>query len=330
MRWIIWVTELTSQVCSKQEAIQKAPRPSDVKSLRSFLGLVNYYGCFIPRLATLEQPLNDLLKQEKPWKWTDQCDKAFVELKTKLASADILVHYDPSLPLRLACDASVYGLGAVLSHIMPDGTERPVGYALPTLSGCERRYAQVEKEAYALKFGVTKFNQYLCGRKFTLITDHRPLTTIFGLKETLPAVAAARLHRWAVILSAYNYDIEYRTSEQHGNADGFSRLPIAEINEDELGMDVHHLHIAHLEVLPVTSSEIAKAIKRDPTLAKVLHHVEYGWPARVEDELKPYFGHRLISVESGCLMWGVRVIVPKTLQARVLQDCTQPIWEACV
>eukprot|EP00118_Oscarella_pearsei_P023938 m.294075 g.294075 ORF g.294075 m.294075 type:complete len:79 (+) comp40742_c0_seq49:2643-2879(+) len=78
---------------------------------------------------------------------------------------------------------------------MPDGSERPIAYASKTLSERERNYAQVEKEAYSLKFGVTKFYQYLCGRNFTLVTDHRPLTTIFGKKGALPAIAAARLER---------------------------------------------------------------------------------------------------------------------------------------
>eukprot|EP00118_Oscarella_pearsei_P024262 m.302854 g.302854 ORF g.302854 m.302854 type:complete len:578 (+) comp40828_c0_seq12:43-1776(+) len=160
------------------------------------------------------------------------------------------------------------------------------------------------------------------------------LGTVKGFKASLklkpeatPTFLKARLPPYA-LRDAIGKQLDLL--ERRGVMTRVSTSKWAEINEDGLGMDVHHLHIVHLEALPVTSSEIAKAIKRDPTLAKVLHHVEYGWPARVEDELKPYFGHRLISVESGCLMWGVRVIVPKTLQARVLQDCTQPIWEACV
>ena len=189
----------------KQAALQQAPRPKDYKQFRAFLGLVSYYGKFNPQLSTIEKPLNDLLKKEAKWQWTDQCEQAIVILQGKLASADVLVHYDPKRPLRLARDASAYGLGAMLSHVMPDGGERPIAYASKTLSEREVKYAQVEKGTYALKFGMSKFHQYLCGRKFTLITDHRPLTTMFGKKGSLPAIAAACLELWAIILSTYTF-----------------------------------------------------------------------------------------------------------------------------
>ena len=90
----------------------------------------------------------------------------------------VLAHYDPDLPIVLAGDASAYGLGAVISHKMPDGTERPVAYASRTLTASERNYSQVEKEALSLVFGIKRFHQYLYGRQFVLLTDHKPLTTI--------------------------------------------------------------------------------------------------------------------------------------------------------
>ena len=98
-----------------------------------------------------------------------------MEVKQCLTHA--LAHYDPRLPLVLAADASQYGLGAVISHRWPDGTERPIAYSSRTLNASERNYPQVEKEALAL---VYSFHQYVYGRRFELVTDHQPLTTIFG------------------------------------------------------------------------------------------------------------------------------------------------------
>jgi len=94
-------------------------------------------------------------------------------------------------------------MGAVIAPAYPDGTERPIAYASRTFTASERNYAQLEKEAYSLVYGVPKFHQYLYERKFTLCTDHKPLTTILGPKKGIPTLAAARLQRWALILSAY-------------------------------------------------------------------------------------------------------------------------------
>ena len=102
----------------------------DVTELRSFLGLLNYYGRFIPNLSSLLHPLNELLRHETPWKWSAAQDEAFKIAKEKITSPNVLVHYDPNLPLRLAGDASAYGVGAVISHIMPDGA---IAFASKTL-----------------------------------------------------------------------------------------------------------------------------------------------------------------------------------------------------
>ena len=124
-------------------------------------------------------------------------------LKEQLVSAQVLVHYNSELPLRLACDASAYGIRAVLSHTMPGESERPISYGSKTLSKSEQHYSQIEKGAPSLIFGVRKFHQFLYGRPFTLVTDHKPLTTIFGSKKEIPTVTAARLQRWAILLMAY-------------------------------------------------------------------------------------------------------------------------------
>jgi hypothetical protein len=202
---------------SKIQAILHASVPKNVSELRSFLGMLQYYARFIQNLSIMLKPLHNLLQTDVKWKWTPECHAAFTEAQQALVSAKVLTHYDVNKPLKLACDASPYGVGAVLSHIMDNGEERPVVFASRTLTKTEQNYSQLEKEALALIFAVRKFHSYIYGRRFTLVTDHKPLVTIFGPKKGIPSLAAQRLQRWAIILSAHQYDIDYRSTHDHAN-----------------------------------------------------------------------------------------------------------------
>ena len=204
-------------------------------------------------LSSLLHPLNNLLKSSS--KWSD-CELAFKAAKERLMAAPVLAHYDPKLPLRLAGDASNYGIGAVISHVYPDGSERLVAYASRTLSKSECNYAQLEKEGLSVVFGVKKFHKFLYGREFTLYTDHKPLTAILGQKREIPPLAAARLQRWALILAAYQYNIQYKPTKEHGNADGLSRLPLQ--TEEVVETEATVFNIKQMEALPVTVAEIKR------------------------------------------------------------------------
>jgi len=144
----------------KVQAIKEAPQPRSVSALRSFLGLVNYYSKFLPNLSAKLAPLYSLLNKKQKWHWGQAQEQAFQAAKEALQTDALLVHYDTAKPLVLACDASQYGIGAVLSHIMDDEQERPVAYVSRTLSAAEKHYSQLEKEALAIVFAVKKFHKY--------------------------------------------------------------------------------------------------------------------------------------------------------------------------
>ncbi|KAJ8366188.1 hypothetical protein SKAU_G00150190 [Synaphobranchus kaupii] len=303
----------------KIDAVLKAPQPENVSQLRSFLGLVNYYHKFLPNLSTVLHPLHCLLEVGKKWKWSKDCERTFKTAKQLVTSEEVLTHFDPSLPLRLACDASPYGIGAVLSHRMPDGTERPFAFASRSLNPAERNYAQIDREGLSLVWGVKKFNQYLYGKHFTLITDHQPLVSIFNPRKCVPAMAVARLQRWALFLGAYTYTIEFKGTKQHGNADGLSRLPHDSHPVEDTTDPADAFHLTQLESLPVTRAQIQKETNRDPTVSKVYELTVNGWPTHGYPQLPEYSTRRdHLSVSQGCVMWGTRVIVPPKLRSRVL------------
>ena len=112
----------------KVQAIQDAPTPLSVHELKSNLGLFIYYNKFLPKLSSTLFPLYRLLRKDFQWSWGVEEERAFLKSKELLTSTKCLTHFDSSLPLILACDTSAYGIGAVLAHRMPDGTERPIGY----------------------------------------------------------------------------------------------------------------------------------------------------------------------------------------------------------
>jgi hypothetical protein len=203
-------------------ALLNAPAPKDVTQVKSFLGKANFYQKFIPRRAELLEPLHRLLPQGAPWTWGDDQAEAYKKVKDILCSAPLLVHYSLELPIVLSVDASPYGVGAVLAHIIDD-FERPVAYAGRALNSAERNYGQFDKEGLAIVYGIRKFHQYLFDRHFVVITDHKPLVGLF--KGTTPKVTSPRLLRWLVTLSAYSFEVQYREGKAHGNADALSRLP---------------------------------------------------------------------------------------------------------
>ena len=310
----------------KVEAVIKMPAPKNVNELRSFLGSVQFYGKWIPNLSTRAAPLFDLTKKDQPWSWTGREQRAFQDLKEVLSSDTILAHFDPGTPIGIACDASSVGIGAVLFHRYSDGSERPIANASKTLTETQRKYSQVHKEALSVIFGLKKFHQFLFGRKFILVTDHKPLLTLFSPSKGTPAIAANRLARWALTLSQYDYTIEYRKTSDHGNADALSRLPQGEDisfdreEEKEEVSTVLTIKQVSLQLNPTAPGLIVKESKLDPIIAQVMRYVQEGWPQRIDSEEIKIFKKMSDSlcVENGCLFLGARIVIPAKLRMGVL------------
>ena len=247
---------------------------------------------------------------------------AFEKSQKLLQSADLLVHFQPDLELILASDASDYGVGAVLSHRMSDGTERPIGYVSRSLNTAERGYSTIENEALAIVFGVKKFNQFLYGRKFIIQTDHKPLEGLFNEKKRVPQQAAPRVQRWVLTLAAFEYKIAYKAGKTNANADALSRLPLSNTPESVPVPGETVLLLEHLDHTPISSRRIREWTRRDPVLSKVYQFTLNGWPHHCQDvRLHPYLSRKAeLTIEGGCVVWGNRVIVPPQGREQVIAE----------
>lgn len=298
----------------RMEAVKSIRRPNNVNELRTFLGLANYYNKFIKNLATLLYPLNQLLRKNREYNWTEKCESAFVSVKREITSDNVLVHFDPKLPLVLATDASPTGLGAVLSHRYSDGTDKPISFGSRSLTECERKYSQIDKEATGIFWGLKKFYPYCYGRKFILVTDHKPLVSIFDPRKALPAISATRLFNYAHFLSGFDYTVEFRRTTEHGNADCLSRFPSEEPHKQMIDVSTV-FNTNQLDTLLVDSKVIAEETKIDETLKPILEALKTG-----ESVERFGFHDNELSLHNGCILKGWRVVIPRKLQANILHE----------
>ena len=304
--------------------ILELPEPTNMAELQSFLGMATYYSRFLPNLASTLAPLYDLLKKNSPWQWGKRQQASYKQAKELLASPKFLIHYSLDLPLVLSVDASPYGLGAVISHRV-QGVDRPIAFASRTLTCAEKNNAQLDKEALAVVFGVTKFKRYVFGREFTITTDHKPLLGLLGEGKPIPETASARMQRWALTLQGYRYKLIFVPGKENVNADALSRLPLPLPTTQHVVTpappETVHL-MEHLADSPVTPKMIRTWTERDPLLSRIRAYTQYGWPETCEDgDSKPYFlRRRELSLQDGCLLWGSRVIVPPQGRQRILEE----------
>ncbi|XP_062714146.1 uncharacterized protein K02A2.6-like [Aedes albopictus] len=307
----------------KVQAIMDVKPPKDVKEVRAFVGLANYYAKFCPSLAQCMKPLYELLRDDVKFSWTENRQRAFAVIKKLLSEDTVLVHYNSDMPIKLYCDASNEGIGAVIVHEFPDKSERPISFASRVFKKHVAGYSVIDKEALAIYYGINKFNTYLQGRHFKLMTDHKPLTSLFSPKG-VPETAAGRLQRWAVFLSNCDYEIQHVKGVRNVPADFLSRHPIgndgSKEDEDEA---VSFLNFVEAETRSlVERKQIIVESRRDKLLSRVAEYVKSGWPQMIQEEdLKVFHRKRdELSVEEGVLLWGYRIVVPTKLRKFLLDE----------
>jgi hypothetical protein len=225
----------------KIEAIKSWPRPENVSDVRSFLGLVNYYKNFVHSLGDKAAPLYDFMSKDKIFKWTDEAESSFNELKRCLMSAPILAYPNMHGRFILDTDCSGFAMGGILAQIQSE-KERVIGYASQALNKAEKQYCVTRRELLAVVTFVKKFRHYLSGKRFTVRTNHSSLQWLMNFKEPEGQVA-----RWIEYLSAFDFEIIHRPGKEHSAADALSRKPCKFC--DRYGLtDAHCNRIAEADI----------------------------------------------------------------------------------
>jgi len=309
---------------AKVAAIQDMEEPANITELRSFLGMVNQLGKFLPEVASMTEPLRTLLSTKIDWYWGQAQTDAFRKVKDLVSKTPVLALYDPKKKTKVSADSSSYGLGAVLLQMGEDETWHPVCYASRALSKTESRYAQVEKEALAATYASTKFEKYLTGLTYVLETDHKPLVALLGSKslDQLPP----RIQRMRMRLMRFTYNIVHVPGKELYTADHLSRFPCGQpsAEDEQLAQDITVNVCQVMASLPATDQrleEIRVHQKEDELCQKIRTYVTQGWPEKwqVEGILKQYWPHQGdLYIEDDILMYQDRLFIPSALRLSIL------------
>jgi len=311
----------------KITAITKMKSPSSVSELRRFLGMTNQLGKFSPCIAEMTKPLRDLLSKKSVWLWGTDQENAFQQVKQELASNRILIWYDPSAETKISADASAYGVGAVLLQ-KSDGHWKPVIYASRSLTDTESRYAQIEKEALATTWACERFSDYILGKHIEIETDHKPLVPLLNNKnlDTLPP----RVLRFRLRLMRFDYTVHHVAGKLLYTADALSRAPLP-FTPDNItnSAKMEDQVLATIAQLPATRDRLkqySQAQSGDQICTQLMLYCQQGWPERhqIRGELLHYWSIRSeLTICDGLLLYGSRIVVPKSLQHETLSKIHQ-------
>lgn len=210
----------------KIECVKKFPVPKNPRDIKSFLGLVGYYRRFIENFSHITKPLTSLLKKDTKFIWLSEQQLAFDTLKEKITTAPILQYPDFTKPFILTTDASNYAVSAILSQ-GEINKDLPIAYASRTLNKSEGNYSTTEKECLAIIFGTKVFRPYLYGRRFKIVTDHKPLEWLFNFTDP-----SSKIVRWRLKLEEFEYEVIHKKGKLNCNVDSLSRNPVLAIDPD--------------------------------------------------------------------------------------------------
>ena len=302
---------------SKVEAVVSWERPKTVFEIRSFLGLAGYYRRFVRDFSKLAAPLTRLTRKGTPFTWSEDCESSFLELKTRLTTAPVLIIPQRGLGYTVCCDASLLGLGSVLEQL-----GRVVAFGSRQLKDHERNYPVHDLELAAVVFALKAWRHYLYGETFDVLSDHKSLSYIFTQRDL-----NLRQRRWLEYLSDYDFSLHYHPGKSNVVADALSRknrgmLALMPVHEWQMMEDLVDFRLVftksehgseaavyHLVAQPVLLDRVRQLQQQDQTAGLVRERLSRG------DDVADW------TFDSDqCLLFGGRLYVPEALREEILSE----------
>ena len=307
----------------KVEALQHLSPPTNQAELRSFLGMANYSAQFIYNYATISAPLRELNRKNAHWRWTTKHEKSFDAIKESLRKTALLNYYDPNLKTEIVCDGSPVGISAMLVQYNST-TQKPqvITYNSRSLTDVERRYGQIERESLAIQYGCLRNEIYLLGRDFDVVTDHKPLVSLYNNPRR---PGPFRVERMRLKLQGFSFKVIYRPGK-FNPADYTSRhpLPLARCPKEELQtsaeLEAHVNWVVTTDVPPsLELQEIQSALCHDPVLHDLYTAIKNKQPLHAK-KFKHFKSIATeLSIAEGIILRGTKIVVPKSLQNKVIK-----------
>ena len=314
----------------KVSAIRDFPAPTDVSGLRSFLGLANQLGSFLPDLSQATSHLRTLLKKGTAFVWTADIQIQFEKAKEILCSPMCVKPFDPTLKTSVLTDAScLHGLGYILLQWSEDGNPRIIQCGSFALTPAQKNYAVIELEMLSIVRAVEKCRFYLQGADdFEIITDHKPLVGIMG--KLINEIYNARLSKFRQRLSPYNSSITWTAGKIHFAADALSRYPVFAAQEEE-GDDDAFASIRHITICTDSDTRInalASTASEDAHYQQIVSTLENNNLANLKDPNHPAKSMKsnwdslaVLTTEDGKLItMGDRLYIPIASRPKILAE----------
>lgn len=244
-------------------SIKNFPIPKTSKNVRQFLGKINFYHKYVPKIAIKLDPLHRLLKKGQEFNWTKECQESFDEMKEILCTQPVLTIFDPHRPIYIYTDASLRGIGAVLKQPQEDGEEKPVAYFSKKLNEVQKKKKAIYLECLAIKECVRYWQHLLMGKKFIIFSDHKPLENL-----NIKSRTDEELGDLTYYLSQYDLEIKYKQGKYNIEADCLSRNPVLDPN-DNLEEQLKIVNIITLEnILKDQKQNIEIQMKKDKFISR--------------------------------------------------------------